>query len=333
MITLTLQSGLKLDSGIYTIAGICKNSGKTSFLNWVLAQNSKYPFGVLTTGRDGEEIDLVYGNPKPAVRLPASTIFSSTSGAIDKLGSAVDVLQKLPFQAGTKKLWLLKALRDLETEIVGPANALAQVQTAELMQTLGAEIVLIDGSLDRKSIALNDKVKGIFLVVGSSFGDIDKISFELARLVQLSHIPEYTNNHTSLNEDSVSFCQENRWQDMKINSLLGNEQEVMNILAHEKPDKLYIPGAISDTVLNGIKPALKDIRDIITRHSLQLHLNKTNLEYLVSSHNMYTLKPFRIVAIIVNSWSVKGNHLDSKILRDRIRQQVNSVPVIDICEA
>jgi len=332
MANLALKPEIVIENGIYTIAGICKNSGKTSFLNWLLTQITGSSIGVLTTGRDGEEIDLVYGNPKPSVKLAAGTLFTSTSGTIDKLGSAIEVLQKLPFQAGTKKLWLLRALRDVATEIVGPANAVAQIQTAELMQTQGAEIILIDGSIDRKGIALHDKVKAVFLLAGGSYGNIDKISSELAKLVLLSQIALFDETNPKLNEHNISCYNDGVWRDLGLSSLLGNEPELMNTLAELHPAKIYLPGAITDSILNGIKPALKEIRDVIIRHPLQLHLSKANLDYLVSEHKLSTTNPFRLIAVAVNCWSVKGNHLDSQLLRNTIRQQFPKLIVIDICE-
>jgi len=333
MITLAMNPVFMIDSGIYTIAGICKNSGKTSFLNWLLAKAEGQALGVLTTGRDGEETDLVFGNPKPSVKLPAQTMFTSTSAAIEQLGSAVEVMQKLPYLAGTKKLWLLKAQRDIETEIVGPANAAAQILTAELMQSYGAEIVLIDGSLDRKSIALHDSIKGVILVAGSSFGTIDKISTELAKLVRLSQITQYSDNSHTLQDSLVSYYSIGKWTGTEYSSILGNEPELMNLFADKAPEMIYLPGAVTDSSLNGIKPALKEIKDIVVKHPLQLHLSKANLEYLDKAHKLYAQKPFRLVAVAVNSWSVRGNHLDSKLLRDKTRQQFPLVPVLDICEA
>lgn len=331
MLTLSLNPMLQIESGIYAIAGISKNSGKTSFLNWILAKVDNVSTGVLTTGRDGEETDLLFGNPKPAAKLPTNTIFTSNSETLDKLGSAVEVLQKLPFMAGTKKLWLLKALRDIETEIVGPASVDAQIKTAELMQSLGAEIVLIDGSIDRKSIALNEKVKGVFLVVGGSFGTLEKINGELARLVQLSQISLYKNK--ILNENRISYFSKGVWHDMGFGSIMGNEQEMANRCIETHPEKIYLNGAVSDTILNAVKPALKDSKDIIIKHPLQLHLNKASLEYLTSMHKLYSIQPFKLIAIAVNSWSVKGSHLDSQLLRDSIRKLYPAVTVIDICEA
>jgi len=322
-----------LTKGIYAIAGISKNCGKTSLLNYLLAHQNKTPVGVLTTGRDGEEKDMVFGNPKPAVILPKGTLFTATAEVAAKLGSAIEVLEKLPFNAANKIILLLKALREIATEIVGPADVSAQIQVAELMQAEGAEIVLIDGSLDRKSIALHPKVKSVFLVTGSSFGTLDKITAELTRLDWLAQIPVFQDKDLKSLQDNISVYRKGSWQRTDQSSLLDNEQEIVTLITDAEISKIYLPGAVTDTVFNVLKPALRNISEIIVRHPLHLHLNKTNLALLINSHRLSCLAPLKILGIAVNSWSVTGNHLDSKILRNTVREMFPSMPVIDIYEA
>jgi hypothetical protein len=187
--------------------------------------------------------------------------------------------------------------------------------------------------LDRKSIALNVKIKGVFLVAGGSYGSLDKITSELTKYIQLSRIPQIANACHEPVEERVSIYKDEIWQHLEYSSLLGNEQEIMHHISITRPEKLYIPGALTDSILHGIKPALKYVSDIIIRHPLQVHLQKANLEYLLTEHNVFAIQPFNIIAVAVNCWSVKGNHLDSKTLRDSIRKLFPNVPVIDVCEA
>ncbi|MFO7659664.1 MAG: hypothetical protein R6V77_02020 [Candidatus Cloacimonadaceae bacterium] len=326
------SSKIKLKNGIYAIAGICKNCGKTSLMNSLLAQIKHKQAGVLTTGRDGEEKDVLYGNPKPAVKLRRDMLFTSTPDAVEKQRSAVEVLSKLPFHAANKQLLLLKALRDIETEITGPASAADQIAVASMMKKLGAEIVFIDGSLDRKSIVLNPKVNGVFIVVGSSYGSLEKIKAELSRLVRLSYIPRYMDKNLKAMQDNVSVYKQDIWVRTGHATLMGHETEIASLLKQSVSDKLYLPGAVTDSMLTLLQPALRSVQDLIVRHPLNLQLSPENLNSLFSNHRLTCLSKFVIVAIAVNSWSVKGSHLDSKILRDTIRREFSALPVIDIYE-
>lgn len=319
-------------NGIYAIAGISKNSGKTSLLNSLLADIKHKQIGVLTTGRDGEDKDVLFGNPKPAVKILRDMLFTSIPDAVEKQRSAVKILSKLPYHAANKQLLLLKALRDIETEITGPASAADQIAVAATMKKQGAELVFIDGSLDRKSIVLNPKLNGVFIVVGSSYGSLDKIRAELSRLVRLSYIPPFMDKNLIAMQDNVSLLKQEIWVRTGHTTLLGHETEISHLVKQSGSDKLYIPGAITDAMLELLRPGLKTVQDLVVRHPLNLHLSQENLNSLFNRHRLTCLHKFKLVAIAVNSWSVKGGHLDSKVLRDTIRSEFSTLPVIDIYE-
>lgn len=332
MKTVPTQPFSALAKGIHAIAGISKNSGKTSFLNYLTAQLEGRRLGILTTGRDGEDRDVVFGNVKPSVRIKAGTLFTTTAEALAILGSAVTVEQKLPFSIAHHSLWLLAANRDLETEINGPSTTQAQVQTAELMLNAGAELVLIDGSLDRKSIALHPRVQGVFLVAGGSYGNLDKIEAELDRLLLLAGLPVYPKAAEISAKDMINLYVKGRWQTTAYQSILDLSNGILEAITEAHPQGIYLPGALTETVYNELKPILQGGKSLICRHPLQLHLSQPALEQLCTGHRLFCLRPFRIHAIVLNSWSVKGSHLDCLSFRDRIRAHHHSLPILDICE-
>ncbi len=59
-------------ASITALIGLSKNAGKTSFLNWLSAHLEITQAGIITTGRDGEDFDLVSKQKKPKVFIPAT---------------------------------------------------------------------------------------------------------------------------------------------------------------------------------------------------------------------------------------------------------------------
>ncbi|MBN2830448.1 MAG: hypothetical protein JXR56_09030, partial [Candidatus Cloacimonetes bacterium] len=57
------------ENTVVAITGLSKNAGKTSLLNWLIRSFPDYRYGITTTGRDGEEKDLVFGTDKPKVKV------------------------------------------------------------------------------------------------------------------------------------------------------------------------------------------------------------------------------------------------------------------------
>ncbi|MEN6445372.1 MAG: hypothetical protein ABFC98_04935 [Candidatus Cloacimonas sp.] len=315
------------------IVGICKNAGKTTVLNYILA-NSNFIWGVLSTGRDGEDEDILYKNPKPKVKLPAGCIFCTDAKTLIQQGSGISILAKTKWQSGNRELWIAKSERNLETEITGPANVKGQIACAELMYKLGARKVLIDGSLDRKSIALSDAIDGIILSVGASFGNQQAITEELKRLITLCEIKKY--NSSNLNklaeQNRILIKNQSRWQTTDLTSLIGNEEKLLELIETMKnPTHLYLPGAYTSVVNNKLGKRLKGMQ-LIFRHPECIKLSSNELENFLTDHNPLALIPFKVKAIFLNPKGIGSNDLDADEFHQNLRSVFKNYPLLDVME-
>lgn len=325
-----LLSKLKTANTI-AFVGLSKNAGKTSALNWVLAHSANLCNGVLTTGLDGEDIDQVYGNAKPKVILPTNTIYSTFSEEIAKQSANLSVLQKLPFKAGPKRLWLVQTLTPVETQIVGTASVKEQLQLTEIMKSFGADRVLIDGSLDRKSIVSSPLVDSVIAVASPLAGNIDQIIKGLQILHLMSAIPKTM--ELSSTELTNTICyRANATFHTEFQSLLGKEKDLLRLLT-ETCEWLYIPGAITNSVFDKIKSTLKEkVQKVILKHPTQLSVDLDKLSWLMQKIRLEVLNPLILTGFMVNSFSVSGNHVDCEKLRNCVRFAFPSMPVVDISE-
>ena len=60
-----------------SIVGMCKNAGKTTMLNWMLANTNGQTLGLTSIGRDGESTDVVTGTEKPGIYVPEGTLIAT----------------------------------------------------------------------------------------------------------------------------------------------------------------------------------------------------------------------------------------------------------------
>jgi hypothetical protein len=318
---------------IVAIVGICKNAGKTTVLNALIRQYS-ICWGVLSTGRDGETEDLLFKTPKPRVQLPSGSLFCCDQQTLEGHGSRISILAKVKWHKGNRSLWLARADADLDTEITGPGTAAAQLDCAWQLLNLGAEKVLIDGSLDRKSIVLNKAVDVIILVAGASFGSTQSIISELNRLMSLARIKQYNYDNEMIGTFSsgqeIMLKFDGKWTASGLKSLFVNDKEITAFL-ERKPEAIYIPGAFSDHVYQHLSHPLEQI-ELIFRHPECLKLDKTNLESLLSTHKVSCLIPFPIQAIAVNAHGVGKNDIPSDELLWEIKRNFPGLPVIDVME-
>lgn len=317
---------------LIAITGMCKNAGKTTFLNYLsdnLAQAGN--LALLTTGRDGEDYDLVGGHEKPKVLIKQNSIFVTHSNILERFSGKVEILFKSDYKAGSFSIWVARALQDLETEIVGPSTAKEQVQLANKIRDFKPRFIIIDGSLDRKAITLRPDIDLIILVVSANYGSLKEIITELKRLLLLTEIQEASYPQLNDKTDKLLLLNENKLV-LERTSLLGNEKDLVALLNDNQLSHIYIPGVITDSIWEKVRlPLLKQKISLIVNHPYQLQLSYYNLSEITKNMDIKAINNFHISALALNSFSVKGRHLDAKILHREI-SKLTSIPIIDSME-
>ncbi|HOJ41572.1 MAG TPA: hypothetical protein PK577_02110 [Candidatus Syntrophosphaera thermopropionivorans] len=321
-----------------TIVGICKNAGKTTLLNHLISFKKKGTWGVFSTGIDGEETDFLFRIPKPPVILDKDFIFCCDTSTLDELGCQIVVLSKLPFSVD-RPLWLAKTLIPLQTEITGPSTVKEQIQTLKLIQNYGAEKVLIDGSIDRKSIAQSEYIDAVIMVIGANFGTLDEITDEVNRLKILNSIPQCTMVTPNSPEykfllDSEEIClyEERNWKPSGLVSLIGNIKPLRQMIS-KSTEAIYIPGAITDMVYQDIKNILSQSgAQLIVRHPNCLKIRLKRLEFFYTQHHPTALIPFRIRNWALNSMGLGFSDIEAQEFRAYLRAQFPDLNFVDVME-
>ena len=317
---------------VIAITGMCKNAGKTTFLNWLTSRLSQTgPIALFTTGRDGEDYDLVGGHEKPKVLIPQNSIFVTHSNILERFAGKVEVLFKSDYQAGSFNIWLVKALQDIETEIIGPSTASEQIALANQIKKYNPKFILIDGSLDRKAITLKPEIDAMILVVSANFGTLEEITAELKRLILLTKIPQIINPSIVIEQESLLLIKDERVV-MQKSTLLGFEKEIISFLNENKVEQIYLPGVLTDTIWGKVKKSFtKNSQTLIIYHPYQLHLSYANLQELFSLMKVQAKHKFIISALALNSFSIKGRHLEIGILKEAV-SKITKIKTIDCME-
>lgn len=311
------------------IVGISKNSGKTSFLNWFIYNLNSEKIFVTTTGRDGEDTDLVTGQAKPKVYLPKNTFFTSFSYVINEQSSCLKVIKKLPNRVIGKELWLYKTLEDIKTEVVGPTTLREQEILVNNFDSDKLDYFIIDGSLDRKSICLSEKTTDIFLIIGASAGSYSEI---IEQAENLSYYTQLKSFSIEKNNTITYFLKNRKIVSTDLASIYSNESFISEILLNN-PEWIYFPGAITDHSWNKLSKRFMEYQGkLIFEHPLNINIKFSELKRFLRSKDLYTRLRFPISLVGVNSFSVYDMHIDADKLRSSIKKIFNDIPVIDITE-
>lgn len=317
------------------IAGICKNAGKTTLLNNILALYPEYSWAVLSTGIDGEATDTVFKHAKPKVRLPKTTLFVCDTKTLDRHQGDVAVIIKLSHPS--RPLWIARALTDLETEITGPSTVKEQHEAVHALLRLGAQKVLVDGSLDRKAITHSPVIEAMILAVGASFGSMEEINGEMERIRLLAEIPVYQpifrfGKISSHFPPNILVKAKKGWADTGLNTVIGNEAELKKILA-KQPPQLMIPGALTSKSYKLLKSGLAELhKGLVVHHPDHLMLDSKELQELLRQIPVFAKQPLIIKGLALNSWAAGAKPQDADNFRAQIRSLFPDWEVIDIME-
>lgn len=187
-------------SGIRRLAvvGLAKNVGKTVAFNTLVRQAVRHGrrVGMVSAGRDGEDRDAVFSWPKPAVPVPAGalvvTVDSRLQGACgggdawggkgirrgeggcageDRYRSADpawEILTGLGHATVLGAPVLARARRQIAVELVAPGGRQAVASAVQAMLQAGAQLVLVDGAVNRVASAHPEVADGVVLAVGAA---------------------------------------------------------------------------------------------------------------------------------------------------------------------
>jgi hypothetical protein len=314
-------------ANITALVGLSKNAGKTSFLNWLSSEVTSSEIGIITTGRDGEDFDLISKQQKPKVFIPANSFFSTWASQIQKKSPFLLVVEKLPYKAAGKQLWLVKTAKKMWAEVVGPASVFEQIQLAKIILSKGAKHVFIDGSLDRKSIVLAPETEQFFLVISPVYGSLEKIIKETERVINLTSIPRDESIELF---PKITYHNGKECKSTEYKTLLGNETEIATLISTEKKIKwIFAAGVITEKMVPKIKPLLQKYNcSLHIEHPFQLQVSTKTLDELAGK--IFVKRQTRLCGIAVNSFSADGNHLDRQEFFATIQNLAKTIPVVDI---
>ena len=292
-----------------SIVGMCKNAGKTTMLNWLLAHTGRRQIlGLTSIGRDGESTDVVTGTEKPSIFVPAGTLIATAKDML-RLGDVTEeilITTGIPTPLG--EVVVMRARSDGYVQLAGPSITAQLREVSRMFFELGATQSIIDGALGRKSLGARNVADGIVLCTGASYNmSMDKVI-----------------------EDTANFC---RLMDLpKADTLPPEATDGLEACLKEHGEA-YIAGALTDTmVIPLLRSGLLRSSRLVVADPSKVLLKPDTLDKLaVRDVTLQTKDAAQTLCVTVNPVSAYGWKFDKDEFIDRMRQSVK-VPVINVKE-
>ena len=323
-----------------SIVGMSKNAGKTTALNYLIeeADDEGIELGITSTGRDGETTDLVTGTEKPKVYLYEDTIVSVPSQLYELADAGLEIIEKTRFGTAIGDLMLCRVADSGYVQIAGPVATADMKRMCGRMLDLGCELILIDGAIDRRSIASPETSDAIILSTGAVISRNLKTVVEMtAHVVNLYNLPELEEGEDRSRltqftgkERVLLMDRDGEVHNLDLATGLGSSRLINDAISDETK-YVYIPGAFTNSVIADIQPdKLKKVQFVL-KDPTRIFIDSMNWRQLIKrGFRVNVLKNIEIAAVTVNPYSPGGYSFDHSVLRDTMQEALPDIPVIDV---
>ena len=322
-----------------SIVGMAKNAGKTTALNYLIeeAMDEGLTLGITSTGRDGEGTDVVTGTDKPRVFLDTDTIVSVPTQLYEMADAGLEILRMTDYGSSLGQIMICRVADAGYVQVAGPVINANQMEMCEEMLALGADLVLIDGAIDRKSIAAPESSDAIILSTGAVLSrKMNKVVEETVHTVNLYRLPiledgEARKQIEELAEnDQIIVIRDGKAVLLDITTGLGAGKLLDNEI-DDKTSHVFVPGAFTQSVVADINPKkLKNVTFVL-KDPTKIFIGATQWGKLCKRGLcIKVLENIEVAAITVNPTAPAGYKFDHEELVNAMQEAIPDVPVIDV---
>jgi len=330
-----------------SIVGLAKNAGKTVTLNYVIEKSftEGIKLGITTTGRDGEKNDLVTNTEKPTIYVTEGVLVATSSQALLISDAKTEILATTGIKSPMGEIIIVRVRRAGDIQIAGPVSAANIKKVVRLLQSFGAELVLVDGAIDRKAASSPAITDACIMSSGAVLGRdmktvVERTAFAVAcyKLKQTKKdIEDILSSKICIvdeieTEKSVDDVKYNVVEIAALTGITAGDKLTEKI--SEKTKYVYVGGAITPLLLKKLMKnkyiknyelIIDDGTKIFIEPNLWNEARKKGLTISVRDN-------IKLIALSLNPVSPEGYYFDSDEFIDGIKKYITDVEVLDVCK-
>lgn len=296
-----------------SIVGLAKNAGKTECLNYILKRLplEDKKIAVTSIGIDGESLDQVTSTAKPEITLRKGMYFATSEKHYRSRKLLSELYDVSDESTALGRVVTAKALSEGKVLLSGPSSGSALKRWMSSLNSIGMDLVLVDGALSRLSTASPAISEAMILSTGASFSaNIKDLVSKTAYVVDLIGLPLYEGSDPEASISSFSSFD---------TSLLKN---------HEV---LEVEGALTDRLLTAVKNGMREgCRELVVGDFTRIFASQDVYRSFIRLGGRISVRmKSKLLAVSVNPVAPNGMVLDSDILCNTLSKTIG-LPVYDI---
>lgn len=313
-----------------------KNTGKTTTINYLLdsAAREGLRVGLTSTGRDGEVLDVVSNLPKPSIQLPTGSVLATSRDSLNRVGAGLEILENTGVTNPLGEIVIASVRRAGTVEVSGPER------TADLRQIVAAlakraDLVLVDGALDRRAASAPALSRATVLATGAAVANTPHVVAAVtAHQVELLTLPKA--DCPSLLAESVQNGEVAVWgadglKVLPLSTAVDGPAEVLDFITGPEIT-LGLGGALADELLELLVEPARRYKglQIVVRDGTCLFVSAAVWQrFRRAGGEVRVLSPIHLAAITVNPVDPRGRQFPIGELEAMLQQLLEDIPVFN----
>lgn len=316
------------------IVGLEKNTGKTTFLNYLIEQNraGQRRLALTSIGYDGEATDLVTKTAKPRIYVPAGTLVATARRLLGRCQVEKDIKLLSGISSALGEIVIFETLDDGFIELAGPGTIEQTKRLKQMIRSLDPEALLIvDGALSRLSSAGHGLAQKVVLCTGASLHpDQASVLDETLLAVSLLQLPvvKLTPDQAAALEGHDYVIAGSELRNGRFTGPLQISHMLQQVEASD--DVLIIKGLITQEMLDELLSygEIENIR-LIAQDPTRIFVDRLTYDRLVRRGIiLQVLGAAELALVVVNPSAPRGPGFGPDFL-EQLQANV-TVPVIDV---
>lgn len=336
---------IELINGKYktiSIVGMSKNSGKTVALNHLIGEaiEESISIGITSIGRDGESLDIVTETEKPRIFVEEGTLIATATGMLDLGDANIEILNVTEYRTPLGEIIIGRVRDGGYVQIAGPQRLSEIKAVSDIMLSLGAKFVIIDGALDRLSQAAPAISEATILSTGAVLSrDINKVIEETIHVVNTLGLPSIGDEETReiirelINSNQIAVIDENNQVDIIPLKTALNGGTIIGDHLKDNSKYLVIPGSLVKNTLEDLTRSTrryKNIEIVVTDGTKIFIEPKAWLKFMRQGVAVKVLDKINLVGITVNPYAPQGYYFEPVEFLSKMKSYISHIPVMDL---
>ncbi|MBF8982489.1 hypothetical protein IZY60_02955 [Lutibacter sp. B2] len=327
---------------VISVVGMSKNAGKTVTLNQIIDEcmDRNIRIGITSTGRDGENQDIVTNTEKPMIYVDAGTLIATTEGTFKYTEAKLEILEVTDFNTSMGKIVIVQTKTSGYVQIAGPNTNREIKVVADKLLSYGAGLVVVDGALDRISSASPGITEATILSTGAVVSrDMNKVIEKTLHQIQLFALLEVEDGELKSLANTIikekGYCiidEDGEEHPLEIKTAL-NSGDVIGKAITDQSQYIVIGGSLVTSTLKEIIQStrkfkqvtfiVKDATKIFTDSKDWLYFKKIGIKVCV-------VDKIIPLAVTINPYAPQGYYFQPEEFLEKMKNFLNPIPVFDV---